>query len=295
MIAMESGRALLTALGAEHAEWKPLLALIEEALQEVENPAWADAVPTSEASAVGPEPLLSGAAIHVAPRLVGRWVRRVLVTAAAGEPGEPFVDAVTSGRLEPLALLHAAVSSDIGRLDDLARMVGDERGVLRVLAPMLAMPLLHACRRAWVNHVPATWPYGHCPVCGGPPTLAELRGLDGSWHLRCRCCGGDWETEWLRCPFCGERDHRVLGSLVSPRTLERQKVEVCAGCRRYLKTITTFAPMRPEHVMLHDLATLVLDVAVLEHGYKPPGGRAPLTVTILPEPSRLRALLGLKL
>lgn len=93
-------------------------------------------------------------------------------------------------------------------------------------------------------------------------------------------------------PFCGERDHQVLGSLVSPGTLERQKIEVCAGCHHYLKTITTLVPIRPEHVMLHDLATLVLDVAALEHGYHPPTGRGRVAVSVVPECSRLRGLLG---
>lgn len=134
MLPTESGRALLTTLGVEHAEWRPLLALIEEALLEIENPAWAGSLPALEQSNSGPEPLLSGAVVNVGSRLVGRWVRRVLVTAAAGAPGEPFVDAVSRGRLEPLPLFQAAMSNDLDRLDDLARAVGDDRGVLRVLA-----------------------------------------------------------------------------------------------------------------------------------------------------------------
>jgi FdhE protein len=289
----ESGQALLTALGDEHAEWRPLLALIEQALREVERPVWAAAVPTLEHYDPGPEPLLSGAVIHIAPRLVGRWVRRVMVTAAAGAPEEPFVKAVTAGRLDPLPLFEAAVSRDVDRLHDLARVVGDDRGVLSVLAPIIAMPLLHACRRVWAARVPARWPYGYCPICGGWSSLAEIRGLDGSRHLRCRCCGGDWEAEWLRCPFCGERDHENLGSLVTPDSLERQKIEVCESCHGYLKTITTFAPVQPEHVVLQDLTTLVLDVAALEHGYHSPSARERVAVSVVAERSRLRALLRL--
>src|SRR2546430_851611 len=51
-----SSRALLTVLNAEHAEWRPLLALIEEALQEIERPAWAQSVPVLERSGPSPEP-----------------------------------------------------------------------------------------------------------------------------------------------------------------------------------------------------------------------------------------------
>jgi FdhE protein len=286
-----SGRALLTVLNAEHAEWRPLLALIEEALPEIERPAWTRSVPALERSRSDPEPLLSGAVINVAPRLVERWIRRVMAIAAAGATEEPFVAAVTAGRLDTLALFEAAVSRDVDRLDDLAQVAGDDRGVLRVLGPMIVMPMLHACRRAWADHVPTGWAYGHCPICGGWPVLAEIRGLDSSRHLRCGDCGGDWETEWLRCPFCGERDHENLGSLVSPDKLERQKVEVCEGCGGYLKTITTLVPIPSEYVVLQDLASLVLDVATLEKGYRRPSPRGPLAVNVVARPRHLRGAL----
>src|SRR5206468_337214 len=159
-----TGRSLLAVLDAEHPEWRPLLRVIKEALREAERPQWARLVPALEHPGRRGRPLLDGAVINVAPRLVGRWVRHILGIAV------------------------------------------------------------------------------------------------GARHLRCGCCGGDWRTEWLRCPFCGEDDHEELGSLVSPDSLARQTIEVCDGCRGYVKTITTLAPMRPEHVVLQDLATLVLDV-----------------------------------
>ena len=289
-----SSRALLTVLNAEHAEWSPLLALIEEALREIEHPAWAQSVPVLERSGPSPEPLLSGAVINVAPRSIERWIRRVMAIAAAGAREEPFIAAVTGGRRDTLALFEAAVSQDVDRLDALAQVVRDNRGVLRILAPMIAMPMLHACRRAWADRVPTGWAYGHCPICGGWPSLAEIRGLDGSRHLRCGGCGGDWRTEWLLCPFCGERGHGNLGSLVSPDNLERQKVEVCDGCRGYLKTITTLAPISPAHVVLQDLATLVLDVAALEKEYRRPSARRPLAINVVAQPRRLRARLRLR-
>ncbi|OLD76869.1 MAG: hypothetical protein AUG87_06805 [Candidatus Rokubacteria bacterium 13_1_20CM_4_70_14] len=281
-------------MSAEHAEWRPLLALIEEALQEIERPAWAHSVPALERSGPGPEPLLSRAVIKVAPRSIERWIRRVMAIAAAGAREEPFIAAVTAGRLDTLALFEAAVSQDVDRLDDLAQVVRDTRGVLRILAPIIAMPMLHACRRAWADRVPTGWASGDCPVCGGWPSLAEIRGLDGSRHLRCGGCGGDWRTEWLLCPFCGERDHGNLGSLVSPESLERQKIEVCDGCRGYLKTLTTLVPIPPAHVVLQDLATLVLDVAALEKGYRRPSARRPLAINVVAQPRRLRALLRLR-
>ena len=287
MTATRSGEDLLTALRLAHDEWRPLLALVEEALREVERPEWREAVPAPVHRDPETEPLLSGAVIALARRPIERWVRRVLVTAA--DVG--FVAAATMQRVDPMALLQAAVVEDAG-LDDIARAGGDTHGVLRGLAPLIAMPLLQACHRSWADLAPGTWPRGYCPICGAWPAVAEVRGLDGARHLRCRGCGGDWATAWLRCPFCGEHDHTRLGSLVAAEGFERERIEVCDGCHGYLKTITTFTPIPPEQVVLQDLATVGLDVAAVERGYRPPGPRVSVAVQIVARRSGLRALLS---
>jgi len=292
MITAQSGEDLLTALRIAHHEWRPLLALVEEALREVERPEWRDAVPAIAHPDSGPEPLLSRVVITLARRPIERWVRRVIATAAGVAPATPFADAASAERIDRVSFFQAAVAQDVEHLDGIARGVGDTRGILKGLAPLIAMPLLQACRRAWADRMLGAWPHGSCRTCGAWPTLAEIRGLDGARHLRCRCCGGDWATEWLRCPFCGERDHTQLGSLVSADGLEREKIEVCDRCHGYLKTLTTFDPIRPEQVVLHDLATVVLDVAAVERGYRPPRHRSPLAVRIVARRSGLRALLS---
>ncbi len=232
----KSGGALLSTLGAEHAEWRPLLSLVEAALGEMERPVWSESVPAREHSAALSQPLVEGAAF--------------------------------------------------------ARAAGDDRGVLRVVGPIVAMPMLLACRRAWAALVPATWAEGYCPICGDWPSLAETRGLDGQRRLRCGRCGGDWRTERLRCPFCGERGHENLGSLVSEGR-EPQAVDVCERCRHYVKTLTALVPVRPEDVFLHDLATLVLDVIALERGYRRPAPKG-RRVEVIARPSQLRTLFRLR-
>jgi FdhE protein len=282
------GGALLSTLDAEHAEWRPLLSLVEAALAETERPVWAESVPAPQHSAAHGQPLLSGAIIRIAPGPVRRWVHRTMTIAGAGASATPFVDALAAGRLDPLALFEAAVAEDLDRLDDLARAAGDDHGVLRVMGPIVAMPMLHACRQAWTPLVPAAWAEGYCPICGGWPAFAEARGLDGQRRLRCGRCGGDWRTERLRCPFCGERGHEHLGSLVSEGP-EQQSVDVCERCRHYVKAITALVPIRPEHVFLQDLATLVLDVIALERGYCRPAANG-RRVQVIARPSRLRTL-----
>ena len=290
--------ALLSVLGAEHAEWRPLLSLVEGALDEMERPVWAASVPAPGHSAAPGEPLLSGAIIRIDSGRVRRWVYRAMTIAGAGASAMPFIDALATGRLDPLVFFKAAVAQDADHLDDLARVSGDDRGVLRVVGPIVAMPMLHACRQVWTPLVPATWAEGYCPICGGWPTLAEARGLDGQRRLRCGLCGGDWRTEWLRCPFCGERGHENLGSLVSEepgqQTPVQRTVDVCERCRHYVKALTTLAPIRPEHVFLQDLATLVLDVVALERGYSRPAAKG-RPVEIIATPFRLRSLFQLHL
>jgi FdhE protein len=285
------GGALLFRLEAEHAEWRPLLSLVEAALSEMERPVWSESVPERGHSAAMGQPLLSGATIRIAPGPVRRWVHRALTIAGAGASAAPLVDALAAGRLDPLALFEAAVAGNPNRLDDLARAAGDERGVLRVVGPIVAMPMLHACREAWTPLMPAAWSEGYCPICGDWPALAEARGLDGQRRLRCGQCGGDWRTEWLRCPFCGERGHENLGSLVSEGPAQ-QTVDVCEQCRHYVKALTALVPIRPEDVFLQDLATLVLDVTALERGYRRPDAQA-RRVEVIAAPSRLQTLFRL--
>jgi FdhE protein len=285
------GAALLSTLGAKHAEWRPLLSLVEAALKEMERPVWAASVPAPGHSTATGEPLVSGAIIRIASGPVRRWVHRAMTIAGAGASATPFAEALTGGKLDPMALFEAAVGGDPDRLDDLSRAAGDDHGVLRVVGPIVAMPMLHACRQAWTPLVTAAWAEGYCPICGGWPTLAEARGLDGQRRLRCGRCGGDWRTERLRCPFCGERGHEHLGSL-APEGAEQQTVDVCERCRHYVKAVTVLTPILPEQVFLHDLATLVLDVIALERGYSRPAAEG-RSVEVIATPSRLRTLFWL--
>src|SRR5437660_11683141 len=294
-MAENTSGSLLTVLDAEHPEWRPLLAGIKEALREAERPQWARFVPALEHSARGGWPLLDGAVINIAPRLVGRWVRHILgIATAAWTEVDPLARRIAAGGLEPLLLFESAVSQDVDRFHEVALVEKDYHGLLRGLASLIAMPMLQNCRRAWAEQVPTDWAHGYCPICGGWPALAEMRGLDGARHLRCGCCGGDWRTDWLRCPFCREGDHEKLGSLMSTDKLERETIEVCDRCRGYVKTMTTHSAIRPEHVVLQDLATLVLDIAALERGYRRHAAKGhEVAVSVVAESSRLRGLLGL--
>ena len=295
MASRAAAQSLLTTLSLDHPEWRPLLVLVEQTLREMDRAPWTPCVRTRKAYRGDERPLLDGAIITVAPGAIDRWIHRILKTAdEAGTEVDPLVIAIEAGQLDPLLFFEAALSQDVDRLDDLARVHDDDRGVVRALAPLIAMPMLQACRKAWAARVPTDWAHGYCPICGGWPALAESRGLDGTRYLRCAACGSGWRTDLLRCHVCGEDDYEKLGSLVAARTLEQHRVDVCDGCQHYLKTITTIAPIRPHDVVLHDLGTLTLDLAALERDYVRPAAAQRVELRVVTKTSRLRDLLGLR-
>jgi formate dehydrogenase major subunit len=153
---------------------------------------------------------------------------------------------------------------------EVAEAIGADPAALDLVAHLLVTPLLQASRRHLAARRRESWPHGYCPVCGSGPALAEILGLERVRHLRCARCGGDWAFAPLRCPSCGERDHRRLGTLVSEDEGDSRKVDVCENCRGYVKSIATLGAWPALQVGLEDLASVDLDVIALDRGYARP-------------------------
>ncbi len=264
-------RRRLDSLARATPEWRTWLGLLAETLRGVSDPGWDSIGPSLAPTRAAAAPLLAEAEITLDLGLAREWLGRLLETAArAGGPGAASLHGATD-RLDSRRFLEAAVCQDLEAVASLGTDSGADPKALGALAGLAVMPLLQACgRRLAAGHVPATWAHGYCPICGAWPLLAEIRGLERSVRLRCGRCGGDWRSEWLRCPYCGTADHERLGSLVSDSHGETRKVETCEECRGYLKTLTTLQPWAPETVALEDLATIDLDVAALGRGYTRP-------------------------
>ena len=257
----------LADMSREHPEWRPWLRLLEAARSEIDDPAYAAAVPDAT-TAAGDTPLVDGVTFAVGRRAADRWVRRLLTTAAEAGASASLSAAARAPALDALALLEAAIAADRARLEQIGEATGAPSDALASVAAVAAMPLLHACARRWSSRVGAGWNRGYCPICGAWPVLAEARGLERERRLRCARCAGDWPTEWLRCPFCGNRDHLTLGALAPEGELESRRAETCASCRRYVKTVATLTATPAADVAIQDLATIDLDVGALAHGYQ---------------------------
>jgi FdhE protein len=268
-------RQRLSGLALSTPAWRPWLRLLEMTLDAVHDPRWDGIALRPGHAAERGAPALAGAEIALDPEMARDWVERLLV-AANGEG---------SGRLgaDAIGLLQAAIGLDPDVLAGVAAEAGLAPTRLAGLAGLAVMPLLQSVRRR-VSTAP-TWRHGYCPVCGAWPTLAEVRGLDQRIRLRCARCGGDWQGEWLSCPFCGISDHRRLGSLVSDVHGGTRKVETCQACRGYLKTFTTLQAWPPDTLAVEDLATVDLDVAAIERGYGRPNRPARILGTrLVPSP-----------
>src|SRR2546426_10460332 len=142
MASEATSRSLLGVLDAEHPEWRPLLRVIKEALRAAERRQWARLVPALEPPGRRGRPLLDGAVINIAPRLVGRWVRHILgIAAGAGTEAEPLARRVAAGWADPLLVFERAGSQDGDRFHEGAFSGKDSHGLLRGLAAVVALPV----------------------------------------------------------------------------------------------------------------------------------------------------------
>jgi FdhE protein len=287
-------RPYLETAAQRHPDGRAWLALLAEALRELEAPAWATAMPQPDPERPPAAPLLAGVTLALDPHMVRRWVRRLLQRAAKvmGSSSAPLA-AIDTRRFDPLPLFEAAICLNETQLTDLAKAAGADPSALGALMQVATMPLLQVCGRYLAQQVPIDWSCGYCPVCGAWPTLAEVRGLERTHRWRCGRCGGDWGLALLRCPYCGEANHQRLGSLTTEDNEATCTVDTCLTCKGYVKARAVLQPTPPHAVILEDLATVEWDIVALERGYRrptPPG--YPLRVRLVKPTSRLRTFFG---
>ncbi|MGH7509722.1 MAG: formate dehydrogenase accessory protein FdhE [Gemmatimonadales bacterium] len=268
--------ARLAELERQRPEWHAWLRLLGETEHALDDEGWR--TPLSGAGFGQPvarsseeAPLLNGQTLKVDAGRVQKLVRRLATTAAIGRLTDgASLRGYRPSEAEALRLLAAAVRQDPGEIAALASAAGIDRGALTSVAHLAAFPLLQSCGRLLEDRVPRFWSHGYCPVCAAWPILAERRGLDRTRRMRCGRCGGEWEVQWLCCIYCGEQEHERLGSLVPEDRGEMLKVETCASCRGYLKSLATLQGIHPFELLLQDLETIELDLVALERGYGRP-------------------------
>ena len=279
MTAIETG---LQDLKRQHPEWEPWLAVVQEVLRETANPQWDAAVP-HRTTQQDKTPLLADASLALEQNSVRRLLQLVIQAACrSGTAKMATLEPALRVELDVLTLFKATLRQDGNYLEQTATAVGAEPEAFQAVAALIPVPFLQACNRHWKPAIAASWLEGYCPVCGSWPAFTEVRGIERQRYFRCGRCGGEWRAHCLFCAFCGMNDHEQLVSLVPEKSGAGRMIEACKRCLGYVKTFTTLEGSAPAKVILDDLASVDLDVAAVEQGYKRPQGTGyALDITII--------------
>ncbi len=260
------------ALAREYPDWQPWLSVVEAVVREATDPSWETWVPAAESPAAN-APRLAGVTLTADLGKSRRWQQRLLQTAVrSGAPKMSQLNSLQKTTMNSVALFEAALCEDGAALKQMADDLGVDPDAFSAVHALIAVPFLHACNRRWQGSRLPGWTAGYCPTCGGWPAFAETRGIERSRYLRCGRCGAEWQAHALFCCFCRNNDHKELGSLVPEKSGASRAIDTCNRCRGYLKTFTRLQGSAADKIMLDDLASVDLDIAALEQGFKRPAG-----------------------
>jgi hypothetical protein len=127
-------------------------------------------------------------------------------------------------------------------------------------------PFLARCAEALLPRQEfADWRFAHCPICGWEPDFAVIT-PSADRRLICGRCLGQWAFDATACPFCDNHDRARITSFT---TRDGQyRVYGCDACKRYLKAYDARHASRPVMVAVDTIATLPLDAAAMQRGYR---------------------------
>jgi FdhE protein len=199
-----------------------------------------------------------------------RLARNLSETSVEGSAGQRTAERLATEELDVGPVLEDALNGDTDAIARAATAGGYDPAAFAQLLELALQPVLWeaAARCAALTDVDK-WDRGYCPVCGSWPAVAELVGAQKRRVLRCGRCGTWWSWLVLLCPYCGNDDHRALGTLSSDDS--RDRVDVCERCHGYVKSIATFNSVPTVRLAAEDAATIHLDVGAREAGYTRPG------------------------
>jgi hypothetical protein len=127
-------------------------------------------------------------------------------------------------------------------------------------------PILTRAADAIVARVDLSgWVHGRCPVCGGEPDLAVITPA-AERLLICSRCLARWRFDQIMCPFCRNAERSRIISFTSRDG--RYRLSACDVCERYIKAYDARGASRPVMPPVDSVATLPLDAAAMQRGYK---------------------------
>ncbi|MFO7715645.1 formate dehydrogenase accessory protein FdhE [Desulfosarcina sp.] len=181
-----------------------------------------------------------------------------------GGAGEVLTRAMNEG--VPMAPMFNDVLDDKGRVQELAKTTHAPADMLSLLLYLAVKPSIEAGSRQLAVHLASSLENrGNCPVCGRTPILGELDAEGKQW-VHCGLCWHRWPAARMACPFCQNRDSAALEYFFSDDEPEF-RVNLCGGCKRYLKVVDTRKMDRRFYAPLEQVTSLHLDLLATEKGY----------------------------
>ncbi|WP_168734277.1 formate dehydrogenase accessory protein FdhE [Pseudothauera nasutitermitis] len=114
-----------------------------------------------------------------------------------------------------------------------------------------------------------------CPVCDGPALVATLEtsATSGLRYLHCAHCNTAWHHVRAQCTHCHDARGVSYQSLEKAEEIPLWRAETCDACHAYLKLFDR-TKVRELDPVADDLASLELDLALGEAGYRRTGANA---------------------
>ena len=189
----------------------------------------------------------------------------IAVDCGSGLSGSARILSAKSAETKPL--FRDFINEDESAMARAAAGLGVDSHALAFFLYHSLRPALRCCARQLSGFLTddPVWEQGYCPICGSPPGLSCLEG-DGERSLFCSFCWHKWPLRRALCPFCGNRDQEHRLFLYSDEEPE-YRVDACASCRKYIKTVDTRVLGRRSYPPLEQIASLHLDIKAVEEGY----------------------------
>jgi len=109
----------------------------------------------------------------------------------------------------------------------------------------------------WNKHI--------CPLCAGEPDMAVITPA-AERLLVCGRCAARWRFDQIACPYCLNEERTRITSLASRDG--KYRISCCDVCLRYIKAYDARRAGRPLMVVVDSVATLPLDAAAIQRGYR---------------------------
>ncbi|MBU2549491.1 MAG: formate dehydrogenase accessory protein FdhE [Proteobacteria bacterium] len=162
---------------------------------------------------------------------------------------------------ENLFLIRSAPLPESRDLESACREHGCDPRAVRLLLRLALRPSLKRLAGDMAAEMTGDWPFGYCPLCGVPPSLARIDREGGGRRLYCPWCETAWSYPRRSCPFCGNHDHERMEYLFS-ETEEGLRLDLCRSCGQLLPTLEAGWPIGPVIPVLDEIPASHLILAI---------------------------------